>query len=121
MKRIISVLLTLAISLSLFSVLAFATNNQENKSAMNMDISDGMLSDDTMESLKQNSHANRAFLGWNGKVYPSKTAAFADAFWPLVGTMSIQNAAVQAADEVPGKGTTPIRFYGDDYYGTAWN
>lgn len=54
MKRIISVLLTLAISLSLFSVLAFATNNQENKSAMNMDISDGMLSDDTMESLKQN-------------------------------------------------------------------
>lgn len=43
MKRIISVLLTLAISLSLFSVLAFATNNQENKSAMNMDISDGML------------------------------------------------------------------------------
>lgn len=68
------------------------------------------------------SHANRAFLGWNGKVYPSKTAAFADAFWPLVGTMSIQNAAVQAADEVPGKGTTPIRFYGDDYYyGTAWN
>lgn len=119
MKRIISVLLTLAISLSLFSVLAFATNNQENKSATCHSADDTSWADAFNIT---DSHANRAFLGWNGKVYPSKTAAFADAFWPLVGTMSIQNAAVQAADEVPGKGTTPIRFYGDDYYyGTAWN
>lgn len=35
--------------------------------------------------------------------------------------MSIRDAAVTAAEEVPGSGTTPIRFYGDkEYYGEAW-
>ncbi len=67
-----------------------------------------------------NSKSNVAYLGWNGKVYTSKSALFGDAFWPLVGTMSIRNAAVAAA-EVPGSGTTPIRFYGDSSYdGSAW-
>lgn len=68
------------------------------------------------------SYANRAYLGWSGTVLTGNSYKFAVEFWPLVGTMSIRNAAVAAAAEVEGSGTTPIRFYGDtSYYGTAWS
>lgn len=68
------------------------------------------------------SYSNRAYLGWYGTVTTGNSYLFAVEFWPLVGTMSIRNAAVAAAAEVEGSGTTPIRFYGDtSYYGTAWS
>jgi hypothetical protein len=42
-------------------------------------------------------------------------------FWPLMEDMSIRDAAVTTAEEVPGSGSTPIRFYDDrSYYGYAW-
>lgn len=68
------------------------------------------------------SYASRAYLGWSGTVLTGNSYKFAVQFWPLVGTMSIRNAAVAAAAEVEGSGTTPIRFYGDtSYYGKAWS
>lgn len=68
------------------------------------------------------SYSNRAYLGWSGAVLTGNSYKFAVQFWPLVGTMSIRNAAVAAAAEVEGSGTTPIRFYGDtSYYGKAWS
>lgn len=68
------------------------------------------------------SYASRAYLGWSGTVLTGNSYKFAVEFWPLVGTMSIRNAAVAAAAEVEGSGTTPIRFYGDtSYYGKAWS
>lgn len=37
------------------------------------------------------------------------------------GKVSIRQAAVDAAADVPGEGTTPIKFYGDrSYTGKAW-
>lgn len=68
-----------------------------------------------------NTKANVAYLGWDGTVLTGNSALFADEFWPLVNTMSIRNAAVAAAAEVPGSGTTPIKFFGDTtYYGKVW-
>lgn len=67
-------------------------------------------------------YSNRAFLGWTTAVSLINTHAFNEEFWPLLdGTTSVRQAAVDAAAEVPGSGTTPIRFYGDTTYnGEAW-
>lgn len=70
-----------------------------------------------------NGYSRRAFLGWNGTILYSDRYKFAMAFWPRVdGKVAIQKAAIDAAAEVPGSGTTPIKFYGDrSYNGRAWN
>jgi len=57
---------------------------------------------------------DRAYLGWDGTVETIATYDFAQEFWPLVGTMSIRDAAVYAASQVTG--STPIRFFGDSSY-----
>ena len=41
---------------------------------------------------------------------------FQDYFWPRVGNKAIQALALDAANSVPGQGTTPIRFWGDTSY-----
>jgi hypothetical protein len=67
------------------------------------------------------SYSDRAYLGWDGTVDTQPAYEFAQEFWPLVGTMSIRDAAVYAANQVPGSGTTPIRFFGDSSYdGSAY-
>jgi len=69
-----------------------------------------------------NGYSNRAFLGWTTTVYDNYMFIYASYFWPNVGTGSIRDIAVWAADQVPGTGTTPIRFYGDSSYnGRAWS
>lgn len=72
------------------------------------------------------SHGNRGFLGWSGSVLTGNSYKFGNEFWPLVGTMTLRNAALAAADEVPnnddGTPSTPIRYYGDwSYNGEAWS
>lgn len=67
------------------------------------------------------SYSNRAYLGWDGTVNTAPAYQFAQEFWAIVGTMSIRDAAVYAANQVPGSGTTPIRFFGDATYdGSAY-
>lgn len=63
---------------------------------------------------------NRAFLGWYDQVGGPESLQFSNYFFPEVinGYYSdnIRDAAVWAASQVPGSGTTPIRFYGDRTY-----
>lgn len=68
-------------------------------------------------------YSNRAFLGWSNTVTLSNTHKFNQAFWPMLdGNITVRQAAVDAAAEVEGAGTTPIRFYGDrTYTGKAWS
>lgn len=64
-----------------------------------------------------NSSSNRAFLGWTDTVKDSNSHLFSQQFWSkLDGKKTIYNAAVEAANAVPGTGTTPIKFYGDKSY-----
>ena len=74
-------------------------------------------------AFKINGYSRRAFLGWNGAINSYPGFLFATKFWPRIdGSVAIQKAAVDAASEVPGAGTSPIRFYGDrSYNGQAWN
>ena len=66
-------------------------------------------------------YSNRGYLGWYGTVTTGNSYEFAKKFWPRVGSMPLQQAASEAAGDVPGDGTTPIRFKGDTtYYGYAW-
>ena len=66
------------------------------------------------------SSTDRAFLGWYDTVYGNYSVEFTDYFFPEVinGAHSnkIRDAAVWAASQVEGAGTTPIRFYGDRTY-----
>ena len=72
-------------------------------------------------AFKTVGYTSRGFLGWGTDVLFSNSYLFAQQFWPLVGTMTLYNAAVTAANNVPGAGTTPIIYYGDtSYYGTAY-
>ena len=72
-------------------------------------------------AFKTNGYSSRGFMGWATEVDGNNTHLFNTYFWPLVGTKSLRNAAIQAANNVPGAGTTPIRYYGDQYYyGWAW-
>lgn len=66
-------------------------------------------------------YTSRCFLGWSGEVTTSDSDLFNYYFWiSYVGTSSIRLAAVNAAANVPGSGTTPIKLYGSTTYtGTA--
>lgn len=61
-------------------------------------------------------YSGRAYLGWSDTVLLVNTHQFQEYFWPRVGTKAIQALAVDAANSVPGSGTTPIRFWGDASY-----
>lgn len=68
-------------------------------------------------AFKISGHSNRGYLGWATSVPTVSANQFNDYFWnTYVTTRSIQAAAVAAAGQVPGAGTTPIRFVGD----TGW-
>ena len=60
--------------------------------------------------------SGRAYLGWFDTVQLVYTHQFQDYFWPRVGNKAIQALALDAANSVPGQGTTPIRFWGDTSY-----
>lgn len=66
------------------------------------------------------SYSKRAFLGWSTTVTVGNAYKFCSYFWPETynknHSNNIRDAAVWAADQVPGSGTTPIRFYGDRTY-----
>lgn len=71
------------------------------------------------------SYSKRAFLGWGTKTTENPTYQFNCYFWPETTAQkhskNIRDAAVWAAAQVPGIGTTPIRFYGDrSYNGRAY-
>lgn len=70
-----------------------------------------------------NGYSRRAFLGWSKSVTYDNAYLFAAAFWPrLKANVSVRQAAVDAANDVEGDGTTPIRFYGDrSYDGRSYN
>ncbi len=66
-------------------------------------------------------YSNRAFLGWYTTVYDSDSYAFDTFLVDLLTYEPIRQAALDAANAVPGSGTTPIRFYGDSsYYGRPY-
>lgn len=73
------------------------------------------------DAFKITGRSNRAYLGWATQVPIVSANQFNDYFWnTYVTTRSIQAAAVAAAGQVPGSGTTPIRFAGDtSWYGYA--
>lgn len=72
-------------------------------------------------SLNITGHSNRAYLGWATEVGISSASSFNNYFWETYVTRyTIQQAAINAAADVPGAGTTPIRFSGDtSWYGYA--
>lgn len=63
---------------------------------------------------------SRAFLGWSDTVEGGNSTDFSSAFFPevIAGNHSnnIRDAAVWAADQVPGYHTAPIKFIGDRTY-----
>lgn len=63
---------------------------------------------------------SRAFLGWSDTVEGGNSTDFSSAFFPevIAGNHSnnIRDAAVWAADQVPGHHTAPIKFIGDRTY-----
>lgn len=67
-----------------------------------------------------NSSKNRAFLGWFDTVDGRYATQFTGLFFYEVTegkhSNNIRDAAIWAASQVPGAGTTPIRFYGDRTY-----
>ncbi|MBU3193657.1 hypothetical protein [Clostridium algidicarnis] len=72
-------------------------------------------------SFKIEGYSGRGFLGWANEIESYYSYLFSDNFWPKVGSMPLRKAAIEAANAVPGAGTTPIRYYGDSaYYGWAW-
>ncbi len=66
-------------------------------------------------------YSNRCFLGWSNAVVTGNAELFNYYFWTeYVGIATIQSAALSAASNVPGSGTTPIKLYGStSYYGWA--
>ena len=65
--------------------------------------------------------SNRAYLGWATTVNAVPANTFNNYFWETYVTKyPLQQAAINAAANVPGSGTTPIRFSGDtSWYGYA--
>lgn len=62
-------------------------------------------------------YTNKCFLGWSGNVTTSNSSTFNYYFWlNYVGSSSIRTAALNAAGNVAGSGTTPIRLYGSTTY-----
>ena len=79
-----------------------------------IDCSDSAASTTLANAFKIYGYSNRGFLGWSNDVYSSSTRMFNYYLWTdFVTSVSIRQAAVNAAALVPGSGTTPIRFYGD--------
>lgn len=72
-------------------------------------------------SLNITGHSQRAYLGWATEVGIAEANTFNNYFWETyITNYTIQQAAVKAAAEVPGSGTTPIRFSGDSsWYGVG--
>lgn len=72
-------------------------------------------------AFKTVGYSNRAFLGWYQIVWTEPVYEWSVTFWDQVGTKSLRDAALAAADSVDGSGTTPIRMYGDKtWWGSAW-
>ncbi len=72
-------------------------------------------------ALNITGHSNRGYLGWATTVGVYAANSFNNYFWETYVTRyTIQQAAVKAAADVPGAGSTPIRFSGDtSWYGYA--
>ena len=72
-------------------------------------------------ALNITGHSNRAYLGWATSVSIADASSFNNYFWETYVTRyTIQQAAINAAADVPGSETTPIRFSGDtSWYGYA--
>lgn len=72
-------------------------------------------------SLNITGRSQRAYLGWATEVGVVAANEFNNYFWETYVThYTIQQAAVKAAADVPGSGTTPIRFSGDSsWYGAG--
>lgn len=73
-------------------------------------------------AFKTYGYSNRAFLGWSAGVDAASSLEFNYYFWhDYVCETTIRLAAIYAASNVPGDGTTPIRFYGDEnWQGYSW-
>lgn len=73
-------------------------------------------------AFKTYGYSNRAFLGWSSSVNSGDSLEFNYYFWhDYVTETTIRLAAIYAASNVPGDGTTPIRFYGDEnWQGYSW-
>ena len=64
---------------------------------------------------------SRGFLGWKRSVGMDPTYQFCQYFWARVGSKPLYNLALDAAASVPGRGTTPIVYFGDkSWYGWAY-
>ena len=62
-------------------------------------------------------YSNRCFLGWSGSVSTSNSNGFNYYFWlNYIGSMSVRDAAINAAANIPGSGTTPTKLYGSTTY-----
>lgn len=73
------------------------------------------------KAFKIDGYSKRAFLGWSKEVNDVPAYNFCNYFWHEMcshshSTKYVQDTAVWAANQVPGSGTTPIRFYGDKTY-----
>jgi hypothetical protein len=71
-------------------------------------------------AFKVNGYSQRAYLGWSTDVNEYPAYQFCTYFWPEAvnrnHSNNIRDAAVWAASQVPGSGSTPIKFYGDTTY-----
>ena len=95
----------------------YPSNITGNWHLVYIDACNSKRSDSFANAFRISGYSNRAYLGWATEVGMSSANQFNDYFWnTYVTTRSIQAAAVAAAGQVPGSGTTPIRFAGD----TGW-
>lgn len=86
-----------------------------------IDACNSKRNDNFPNSLNISGRSQRAYLGWATTVDVSPANQFNNYFWETYVThYTIQQAAVKAAADVPGSGTTPIRFSGDSsWYGSG--
>lgn len=73
------------------------------------------------KAFKIYGYSKRAFLGWSKTVEVVSAYQFSNYFWHEMcshshSTKYVRDTAVWAANQVPGSGNTPIRFYGDTTY-----
>ncbi len=71
-------------------------------------------------AFKINGYSSRAFLGWSNNVTIGNAYKFCKVFWKEIEQRnhynSVEAIAEWSANQIPGSGTTPIRFYGDQSY-----
>lgn len=86
-----------------------------------IDACNSKRNDNFPNSLNISGRSQRAYLGWATEVGVGAANQFNNNFWETYITRyPIQQAAVKAAADVPGSGTTPIRFSGDSsWYGVG--